>query len=314
MDIDDIFIEQSFNKPLIDAVVIWCDSTENHIFSEFSTIKSYDAKRIGKRESLKYTLRGLYYNLPWLNNIFLVTNNQWPKYICEEQSSRIYPKIVRVDHKQIHPAKKSMYSAFAIELCINNIPNLSEYFLLANDDMFVIKPMSISEWLTSDKKGIYRYRKSNIKNYIKSNKGYRYWDILRQYELIKNIYPHTKFIRPSHQIQILNKKAFNIANIQFPALYENTMNIKGRPEQDRITRTIIEYISLNENLCVGVPNSEDCLYMESNPKESIAKRIKKLSSININNSKKLLCINNIFDLDEIPLLEKLLPNKIPSEI
>ena len=310
MFFEDVFIVE---RPKLDAVVTWCDTTEEHILKILSTIPSYDAKRIGKRESIKYTLRGLYYNLPWLNNIFLVTNNQWPEFLCEKSCLELSPKIIRVDHKEIHPAQQSMYSAFSIELCINNIKNLTDYFLLVNDDMFAIKPMKISEWLNIQHKGIYRYRTSKIKDYINFRKGYRYWDILRQYQLIQKFYPDTEFIRPSHQIQILHKKTFEIAKEKFPDLYEYTMNIRGRPESDKITRTILEYISLNEKLCVGVSNAPECLYLESNTKDTLENRLNKLQNIQIPPNKKLLCINNIFDLSNIPVLEKLLPHKIPSE-
>lgn len=317
-NLDDIFLQPPPKKPSIDAVVVWCDSTEQHINSVVSNMSSYDLRRVGKRLSLKYTLRGLYYNLPWLNNIFLVTNNQWPKFLCEKKSLELSPKIVRIDHRDIHPQKKPMYGCSRIEPCLSNIPNLSEYFLLANDDTFVIKPMSIVEWIYKNHKGIYRYIRWPIKHYQKHTKGYKYWDVLRPYQIIKDIYPNAKFFRPSHQIQILHKKSFDIAKKHFPELYERTINTDGRPEQDRITRTMLEYIGLNEKLFVGIsdhPHSPDSLYIESYyKKENVRQRLKKLSLVNIPDSKKLLCINNIFDLDEIPLLEKLFPIKIPSEI
>lgn len=318
MDIDSIILNEPDAQYKIDAVVVWCDATEEHIASVCSKMDSYDLKRVGERLSLRYTLRGLYYNMPWLNNIFLVTNNQWPKFLDEEKSLKLSPKIIRVDHKDINPYKQPMYGCSRIEPCLHNIPNLSEYFLLANDDMFVIKPMNKSDWIDLYNKGIYRYIKCKIGFYRKHTKGYKYWDVLRPYEIIKNIYPNAYFVRPSHQIQILHKKSFEIAKKHFPELYERTINSNGRPEQDRVTRTMIEYIALNENLCTGIsdhPHAPDSIYIESYyKKESKQQRLKKLSSIYIPESKKLLCINNIFDLPNIPILEKLLPQKIPSEI
>jgi hypothetical protein len=52
-----------------------------------------------------------------------------------------------VPHEQIMPADAlPTFNSTAIEACVQNIPGLSEYFLLFNDDTFIGKPLSPQFW------------------------------------------------------------------------------------------------------------------------------------------------------------------------
>jgi hypothetical protein len=59
----------------MDAVVTWLDTTEksyiaqgNKDFSE----KPFDIYGIGRRDELRFCLRGLFYNMPWLRKYILL--------------------------------------------------------------------------------------------------------------------------------------------------------------------------------------------------------------------------------------------------
>ena len=66
-----------------------------------------------------------------MNKIFIVTNGQVPKWLDTSN-----PKIEMVFHSEIMPADAlPTFNSTAIESCIHNIPNLSEHFILGNDDM-----------------------------------------------------------------------------------------------------------------------------------------------------------------------------------
>jgi hypothetical protein len=289
----------------MDAVVTWIDTTDNRVISPVDT---HDNTRIGSRNSLKYCLRGLYYNLPWLDNIYLVTNEQWPNWLDIEKCLNIKPKIIRVDHKIINPNNKSMYGCPAIEICLDRIPNLSEAFLYANDDTFVVQPMGLDEWI-KDAKIIFRYVTNSNIDYSKQTTGYNYYDVYYQYLLAQQLYPSFKeFIKPLHQIVTLSKKSYSIAKEKLPNLYEKTYSMIGRPDTDRLSRFLIEYIAVNENLCL----------LQNEHSVNISQYIdsKDLSSIKIQKNTKLLCINHIWDLaDSIDkLLQNIFSQPIPSEI
>lgn len=80
---------------------------------------------------------------PWINKIFIVTDNQIPDWLDTN-----HPKIRIIDHKEIMPEEcLPCFNSNAIETCIDNITELSEYFLYANDDMFFSSPVKPDDFL-----------------------------------------------------------------------------------------------------------------------------------------------------------------------
>ena len=93
--------------------------------------------RYSNNDELKYSLRSAEMYAPWINRIFIVTDNQVPEWLDTN-----HPKIKIIDHKDIMPENcLPCFNSAAIEVCIDNIPDLSEYFLYANDDMLFASPV-----------------------------------------------------------------------------------------------------------------------------------------------------------------------------
>jgi len=90
--------------------------------------------RFMDNHELKYSLRSIHQYAPWVNNIFIVTDNQIPDWL-----NLSHPKIKIVDHTDIFYDKSCLptFSARGIESQIHHIKELSEYFIYFNDDMFL---------------------------------------------------------------------------------------------------------------------------------------------------------------------------------
>lgn len=90
---------------------------------------------------LLYSLRSVDKFAPWVNHIYIITGfGQIPKWLDTNN-----PKITIVPHEQIFPSDAlPTFNATAIEMCIPNIPGLSEHFLLMNDDLFFNRPLKPS--------------------------------------------------------------------------------------------------------------------------------------------------------------------------
>ena len=302
--------------PVIDAVISWVDNTDQYIQTKYidNNLKTF---RYGKRLSLKYCLRSLYYNASWLRNIFIVTDNQWPSWLDEDLSSKLSPKIIRIDHKDIHPENKSMIGPLSIEMCLDRIPGLSDSFIYGNDDFFITKKIPIEYWFTNNYTKFYFFyqpiyeRHKNIENNFKYY--YTYWQVYQQYDLFKSLFQNDsiKLAHPNHQFKILNKKAFEIVKEKIPDLYYKTINSIGRPNELLISTYLLELICINEGLSkpVELKNTHGQMNI-------IDFEHQKKVNIKLNNI--LVCINNIYnviDFDkDIPDLANILSNKIPSEI
>jgi hypothetical protein len=137
----------------IDIVYLWVDGADKKWRAEkdkwYQKINNktpiYAAANTEDRwrdnDELKYSLRSVAECVPWVNHIYIITGfNQVPKWLNTK-----HPKITIIPHEQIMPKEAlPTFNATAIEMCIPNIPNLSERFLLVNDDMFFNRPLSPS--------------------------------------------------------------------------------------------------------------------------------------------------------------------------
>lgn len=125
----------------IDLVYLWVNDKDE----EWQTMRKYWANKLGitteeennncrfsDNDELKYSLRSVQMFAPWINKIFIVTDGQVPDWLNTKSS-----KIKIIDHNDIMPSDSlPCFNSAAIESCLDNIPELSEYFLYANDDMF----------------------------------------------------------------------------------------------------------------------------------------------------------------------------------
>ena len=144
----------------IDIVYTWVDGND----PQWDAKKNYWQKEYGiyqpevagparyrDREELKYSLRSVEENLPWVRTIFIVTDNQTPKWLNTQ-----HPKIRMVDHKDIFPADAlPVFNSLAIETRLPFIPGLAEHFIYFNDDIFINKKLGRDFFFTQEGLPIY---------------------------------------------------------------------------------------------------------------------------------------------------------------
>lgn len=158
----------------IDLVYMWVDDNDkkwqaakNYWLQKTKNVApicsdSIVSARWRDNNELKYSLRSAELFAPWINHIYLVTGfNQVPSWLDTTN-----PKITIIPHEQIMPADAlPTFNSVAIEMCIMNIPNLSEHFLLVNDDMFFNKPIDPSFFYDKRGRAIVWYTKNKqLKN------------------------------------------------------------------------------------------------------------------------------------------------------
>ncbi|MCL2629383.1 MAG: Stealth CR1 domain-containing protein [Alphaproteobacteria bacterium] len=129
----------------IDLVYMWVDGSDKKWQAKRNAAlvgknlgTTVSANRWRDNDELKYSLRSAEKFAPWINHIYIVTDNQRPKWLKDNK------KITIVDHKKIIDKKfLPLFNSSAIEYNVHKIPGLSEHFLFANDDMFfgrLVKP------------------------------------------------------------------------------------------------------------------------------------------------------------------------------
>ena len=160
----------------IDIVYLWVDGGDkkwckerDYWYEKIHNKKPEQTNNYLYRDNgeLKYSLRSVEKFVPWINHIYIVTGfNQKPKWLNTNN-----PKITIVPHEQIMPADAlPTFNSTAIEMCTPNIPNLSEKFILMNDDTFFNKPVHPNFFFDKNNRAIVFYNKfKNIYKHIHNN-------------------------------------------------------------------------------------------------------------------------------------------------
>lgn len=182
----------AFDQSSIDVVITWVDGGDpdhiklreqySHESAAPTTAEVNAPRRWSYANELDICLRSIDLNAPWIRKIFIVTNGQVPQALDALPQS-LQNKIAIIDHKVIFAGYENWlptFNSMAIVAMLWRIPDLSERFILFNDDVFLGSPcspalffnndettlfgrwMSLSEpKLTKFKKSIYRITKLN---------------------------------------------------------------------------------------------------------------------------------------------------------
>ena len=142
------------NQADIDLVYLWVDGSDpiwrakrNAFIGETENSSSVNCEgRYANNDELKYSMRSIEMYAPWIRKIFIVTDEQTPIWIDTSN-----PKVKIVDLKDILPAEcLPCFNSSLIEKFYHRIPDLSEKFLYANDDMFINKNVTPNDFFTSE--------------------------------------------------------------------------------------------------------------------------------------------------------------------
>ena len=226
------------NPDNIDLVYTWVDGSDKKWLEKKNkysgNIKKIDDNtRFTNIDELKYSLRSVYEYAKWINNIYIVVDDdQKPEWL-----NLNHPKIHLIKHSQIFMNKNDLptFNSYSIESNLHNIPGLSENYLYLNDDFFfgnhTIKSDFISEegklsYYPSGHSCLFDLHKISES---KHNGYYGTWNKTQSLLYNKlNIKPLCQW----HQGIILKKSHFiEVKNI-FPEEFKNTSSSKFRHETD----------------------------------------------------------------------------------
>lgn len=129
----------------IDFVVTWVDGSDPVWQKKRASVSSdFESERYRDYGLFKYWFRAVEKYAPWVNKIYLITDNQIPDFLNLQNS-----KLRVVDHTDIMPADAlPTFNSNAIEMNVSKIQGLSEHFVVFNDDMFLNKPVTESDFFS----------------------------------------------------------------------------------------------------------------------------------------------------------------------
>ncbi len=182
---------------IIDVVFTWVDNTDKawqHKYEHYkanskrANIGQYatDSARFDNHNELYYSVKAVKKYLPWVRNIYIVTDNQVPSSLHEVKGVTI------VDHTEIiEPQYLPTFNSHVIEAFLYRIPDLSEDFIYFNDDVFVAKELPKEHFFSANNisslfvstKNLYNMQRKGVETpTLKAS--------LRSIELLKRHYPY----------------------------------------------------------------------------------------------------------------------------
>lgn len=138
----------------IDVVVTWVDGTDPQWLEEKSKytpegkyLEADTKNRYAPSDLFKYWFRGIEKNMPWVNKVFFVTYGHVPEWLDTNN-----PKLRVVKHEEYIPREYlPTYNSNIIELNLYRLEELSEKFILFNDDMYLVDRVKEEDFFVGDK-------------------------------------------------------------------------------------------------------------------------------------------------------------------
>ncbi|HET7737168.1 MAG TPA: stealth conserved region 3 domain-containing protein [Tepidiformaceae bacterium] len=129
----------------IDAVYTWVDGHTPAFRASLAATRaawhepvlpfSDEPHRFRDSGELRYSLRSLTANAPWVRDIYLVTNGELPAWL-----DTTAPRLHLVRHTDIiAPTNLPTFNSAAIEHSFRNIPGIAEHVISFNDDIFLAR-------------------------------------------------------------------------------------------------------------------------------------------------------------------------------
>ena len=141
---------------MVDAVVAWVDGADpehrrqRELYAKAERVDhagAYAAARFSNNGELRYCIQLIRKNAPWIKNIFLLTDNQRPDWLDSERKVEL--GVCIVDHRAIfrgHEDVLPTFNSIAIETMLHRVPGLGERFIYCNDDIFITKPVTETDY------------------------------------------------------------------------------------------------------------------------------------------------------------------------
>jgi hypothetical protein len=149
---------------MVDAVITWVDSSDviwqnkinQYLESKIDWNNKKSSTRYNSINEVEIVILSIIKYAKFIKNIYLVTDNQSPKNFMQlKHKAKINGvHLELVDHKIIFRNHKNYLPTFnscSIITMLYQIPNLSEKFIIFNDDTFLMRETSILDFFIDDK-------------------------------------------------------------------------------------------------------------------------------------------------------------------
>lgn len=219
----------------VDVVYKYIDLRDPNLKRKNNTVDKYISKDYDNDE-LKYSLRSVFENIPWIRKIFIIMPNDKVRFLKEPEE--IKDKIIYIKNEDVLGVDSDSCEAYEWSFWKLKDYGCSNHILYFCDDYFIGKPMNKSDFFYKDSKNrvlpyiIYngkltsRPKKSieelinKIDNNVGKNDEYAQNGILfriqnlRTYKFIYDALKKDSLLTPTHLGNLHNVMPFNLDDIK----------------------------------------------------------------------------------------------------
>jgi hypothetical protein len=250
-------------------------------------------KRFRDWGTLKYLLRGIEVNMPFIRNVYLVVSHPSQVPAWADTSNL---KIVL--HEDIIPEEYlPTFNACAIESMTWRIPGLQDRYLEFNDDVMLCAPVSPDDFITEDDKSVCYADKANIpmirltrfmKKLFGSKKTVTFKGILANSALLAG--NKWNMLRINHNPRALRREFYEQYFAEHPQTLIRNLRYRFR-DPDMYLPELLQYTILNnQGLCDVRPVKGNLMYIQPKDRKDYIKE--KLNRLNSGNYR-FCCFNSI---------------------
>jgi len=278
---------------IIDAVILWVDGNDEKHRSKMlpyledkSKVNSERYKtRYFQVNEIKFTIDSIFKFATFIRNIYIITDNQIPSFLKENERNNKYGNVKIVDHKTIFKNYETYLPTFnnrPIETCMHLIPGMSEHFIYFNDDFFLINetkpedffkngmPILRGKWL--------KFSEDKFKNKFKKAKtGHKHAQ-----QLAAKILGFKKYYNFRHTPHPLRKSTFANYFKKHPEVFIENIKYKFRNPKQFTPQGFANHLEIKQKTCI-LKKDLELLYFRSYKKSLYWYKFK----LNIKGRKKL---------------------------
>ena len=278
--------------------------------ADINNRQAFGEERIRDWGTFKYWFRGIEKNMPWINKIFLVVQDESQVPIWLNRNN---PKLRIVYHEDFMPKEiLPVYNVVPILMYLCNIEDLGEYYVISDDDEFflnLIKP----DRFVRENKPVHADNRIPFEYYDMNTSDKVFFEILNNNLKIEEKYMKEKVKYGFYHLPDVRKKSFNqkILKENYNEILESYKYSKFRNEHNISATIFSDLLKICNEAYIDNSLYENCSYC----------CLKSDVDFNLYRDKDIVCFNDTELLDNyietkkkfVAFLEEMLPNKCSFE-
>ena len=278
----------------IDAVYLWVDGSDPNWLAKkrqhSAEVNSHGTSdsRFTSRNELYFSIATLRKNAPWINRIWLVTDDQTP------DLGELQNEVTIVDHREFIPAEfLPTFNSHVITSHLHRIKGLAEHFLYLNDDILFGRPLLPTAWFDSLGRSIIRYTRTTLPGFSVHQPDviHRARQQTVKLGLEAGLRVSTRSIQ--HGPHPLRKSVMQKMWADFDAVLKSTSQNRFRTDEDVVPEWLHNFLAYSTGDAV-MGGKLTYSYIVLNAKSSLAK----ILNLALRRPPSVVCLNDVFEIAE----------------